>query len=156
MIAARHLAVLLFAGLSLAAGPASAQQSPDKRLAWLVGCWESADKTNRETWMGAPGGMMFGNATKLEAGRLAFFEQARIDLRTMPSTYTVSPMGSRSSTFLENPAATPPKTNAIVFENPDNEFPQRLVYASPKRNQLTATISQLDGSRSVTFAWKKC
>jgi hypothetical protein len=159
MIPSRTLAAAAATALCLASLPASAQgraAAPDKRLDWLAGCWESADKMNRETWMGAPGGMMFGHATRLEAGRLAFFEQARIDLRTTPSTYTVSPMGARASTFVENPAATPPKTNAVVFENPDNEYPQRLAYASPKRNQLTATISQLDGSRSATFEWKKC
>jgi hypothetical protein len=159
MLNVRFVALTAFA--LLAASPSALPQSreaaaADRRLNWMQGCWQSEDKTSRETWTGAPGGMLFGHATRVEAGHLAFFEQARIDLRTTPATYTVSPMGARESTFVENPAATPPKTRAVVFENPENEYPQRLTYASPRNNQLMATISQLDGSRAQTFSWKKC
>ena len=46
--------------------------------------------------------------------------------------------------------------NSVRFENADHDFPQRIFYRQPKKGELAATISRLDGSRPVNYAWVEC
>jgi hypothetical protein len=127
------------------------------RLGFMVGCWASADGTNQETWSLPRGGLMFGYATTMQAGKLAFFEQSRIDLRNARAAYTASPEGQRPVVFTEpapNPVAlVAPDT--ISFENAEHDYPQRITYRKT-RDGLAATISRLDGSRPTQYAWQRC
>jgi len=103
------------------------------------------------------GGLMFGYATTMQAGKLAFFEQSRIDLRNARAAYTASPEGQRPVVFTEpapNPVAlVAPDT--ISFENAEHDYPQRITYRKT-RDGLAATISRLDGSRPTQYAWERC
>src|ERR1700759_3424711 len=72
------------------AASASAEPKNLGPLAWMVGCWQSSDGANVETWTAPVGGVMFGYATTMKNGQLAFFEQARIDLRRDRYAYSVS------------------------------------------------------------------
>lgn len=127
------------------------------RLGWMVGCWRSADGANQETWSPPSAGVMFGAATTTQNGQLAFFEQARIMLRSTPAVYVVSPNGQRAVTFVENPEIPALEdVPQVVFENEANEYPQRIAYRSPGRDRLAATVSQLDGSRPTNYSWTRC
>lgn len=151
-------AAALAAGLCLLAmsGCASAPSAEtDGRLFYMVGCWRSADGVNQETWASPIGGLMFGHAQTFQSGQLSFFEQSRIDLRTQPATFTVSPNGARSVTFVEDPEAVIAGTPSVTFQNAENDFPQKITYRQAKKG-LEATISMLDGSRAVEYAWERC
>lgn len=154
---ARRAAMLAMAGAALAAaGCASAPSAEtDGRLFFMVGCWRSADGVNQETWASPIGGLMFGHAQTFKDGQLSFFEQSRIDLRTQPATFTVSPNGARAVTFVEDPDAAAGETPGVTFQNAENDFPQKITYRWVK-NGLGATISMLDGSRPVEYAWERC
>jgi hypothetical protein len=165
MIFLRFGACALAATLVLAGG-ASAAPKPDPRgpLAWMVGCWRSQDGVNTEEWSPSLGGVMFGHATTIKDGQLAYFEQTRIELRRGRAIYTASPDGQRPIDFVEAPAAheaplpkgakTPPPS--ITFENPDHDYPQRITYRSLGNKGLAATISKLDGSQPVEYVWVVC
>ncbi len=153
----RITAVAIFGALATAC--ASGGPSPDNagRLYWMVGCWQSLDGANREVWSTPTAGIMFGNATTVNNGQLAFFEQSRIMLNSTPATYVVSPNGQRAATFVENRAAPRPEDGfSAVFENAQNEFPQRIAYRTNGRDGLSATISLLDGSRATNYNWERC
>jgi hypothetical protein len=144
---------------ALALGACSSGPKPDElgRLGFMVGCWASADGTNQETWSMPRGGLMFGHATTMQGGKLAFFEQSRIDLRGARAAYTASPDGQRPVVFTE-PAlypTTPVAPNTVMFENPDHDYPQRIAYRATKKG-LAATISRMDGSRPTEYAWQRC
>lgn len=139
---------------SCASGPDYASMG---RLGWMVGCWESADGANRETWSPPSAGVMFGAATTTENDELAFFEQTRIMLNSQPATYVASPNGARAVTFVENPDVPALEgVPQIAFDNAQNEYPQRIAYRSPGRDRLAATVSQLDGSRPTQYSWTRC
>ncbi len=139
-----------------AAGCASAPSAEtDGRLFFMVGCWRSVDGANQETWVSPIGGVMFGHAQTFQTGQLSFFEQSRIDLRTQPASYVVSPNGARAVTFVEDPDAVIPDVPSVTFQNAENDFPQKITYRRGKKG-LEATISQLDGSRAVEQAWEPC
>ena len=140
----------LLALASCASGPDPATLG---RLGFMVGCWQSADAANRETWSVPAGDVMFGYATTLNAGKLAFFEQSRIDLRQARAVYTASPEGQRPVEFVENPTGAAPAT--VTFENSTHDYPQRIAYRQTKTG-LAATISKLDGTRPTEYAWTRC
>lgn len=119
----------------------------------MVGCWRSADAMNEEVWSMPMGNMMFGYATTMQGGALAFFEQTRIDLRQARATYTASPDGQRPVVFTET--ATRGVAGMVTFENPEHDYPQRIAYRQTKTG-LAATISKVDGSRVTEYAWTKC
>ena len=127
------------------------------RFPFMVGCWQSADGVNKEVWSYPEGGIMFGYGTTTHDGAVTTWEQSRIDIRPSRSTYTASPEGQRPITFIEAPSAataTAPATS-VVFENGDHDYPQRIEYRAAKEG-LAATISKLDGSRPVQYAWERC
>jgi hypothetical protein len=134
-----------------ASGPDAAASGP---LAWMTGCWISADGANTETWSAPRGGLMFGHAVTMKDGAVQFFEQSRIDLRKPRATYTASPDGQRPITFTQPDA--PVAADAVSFENAEHDYPQRIAYRSTGRNSLVATISLLDGSRPTNYSWTRC
>jgi hypothetical protein len=148
-LAAAGAALLALAGC--ASGPDAATLG---RLGWMVGCWESADAANRETWSAPAGAVMFGHATTMKNGQLAFFEQSRIDLRQARAVYTASPDGQRPVDFVENPASAAGPAS-ITFENAQQDYPQRIAYRKDGKG-LAATISTLDGSRPTEYRWTRC
>jgi hypothetical protein len=155
-----RLALTALAGLGLAACASGGGGGDNGRLGWMVGCWQSADEANRETWSAPLGGVMFGHAGTMRDGSLAFFEQTRIDMRSLRAVYTVAPNGQRPAEFVEQPGLAPadPRDEAaeeIVFANPQHDYPQRIAYRRT-RDGLAATISLMDGGRPVEYAWTRC
>lgn len=143
--------------VALALGACASNPKMDPgRLPFLVGCWQSMDSANKEVWSYPEGGIMFGYATTTRDGAMTTWEQSRIDIRPSRATYTASPEGQRPVTFIEAPNAggTVPATS-VVFENGDHDYPQRIEYRQTKEG-LAATISKLDGSRPVQYAWQRC
>jgi hypothetical protein len=49
-----------------------------------------------------------------------------------------------------------PPPPSVTFENPDSDYPQRIVYRSLGSKGIAAVISQLDGSRSAELVWIYC
>lgn len=127
------------------------------RFGFMIGCWQSADTVNKEVWSYPEGGIMFGYATTTRDGMITTWEQSRIDLRPSRSTYTASPEGQRPVTFIEK--APDPLAlvgpNQVSFENGDHDYPQRITYRGTE-DGLAATISKLDGSRPMEYAWTRC
>ena len=156
---AAAIAVAATALASCASGP-----DPDElgRLGFMVGCWQSnpdaQGRVNKEVWSAPQGGLMFGWATATQNGQVTSFEQTRIDLRGQRPTYIASPEGQRPVVFTE--AAPDPLAlaapNSIRFENAEHDYPQRIFYRQLKKGELAATISRLDGSRPVNYAWVEC
>jgi len=113
----------------------------------FVGCWESADGLAVESWTQDPSGWLFGYAVNRdETGKVTFFEQMRMDGEALYVT------GPNDDTIAFKLADMVPD---IVFENPDHDFPQRIVY-SPSGNKLHAYIELIDGSNRVNFNKQVC
>jgi hypothetical protein len=144
----KHVLIALSLGLAACAiAPAARAQEP---LDWMTGCWRSEDRTYREVWTGNEFGHMFGYALNLEGRTATFFEQTRIDLGP-PAVFYAYPGGFGPSEFTEVRRAR----GTITFENPAHDFPQRIIYQRDGR-RLNATISRMDGTRAVTYNFRRC
>jgi hypothetical protein len=121
------------------------------QLAWLAGMWvmENPGVRSEEHWMTPRGGSMIGmNRTVSkphkeheEPERTRFFEFLRIEEDAEGIVYLASPKGRQSPTPFKMIEIT---ENKVVFENPDHDFPQRVMYERAGE-KLTARI---EGTRN--------
>ena len=155
----RSAAAIALAAAALAACSSGPDPAELGRLGFMVGCWQSnpdaQGRINKEVWSTPQGGLMFGWATAVQNGQVVSFEQTRIDLRGQRAAYIASPEGQRPVVFTET-TPNPATPTAIAFENGEHDFPQRIMYRQMKKGELAATISRLDGSRPVNYAWVEC
>ncbi len=123
----KSLASRLAAG-ALAAGmcaPAFSQDLSD--LAWMAGSWiERKDGVETEEhWLPPKGGMMVAvNRTVRGPGKRTSFELLRIEMRDGKPVYLAQPGGRPVTEF----KAAEQSATRIVFENPEKEFPRRVMY----------------------------
>lgn len=145
----------LFA-LALVATPA-APGDIDK-LAFISGCWTLVRPNGtkiEEQWLAPAGGAMIGMSRSVRDGKLRQFEFMRIvpgEDETL--RYVVIPSGQAETAFALKDLAA----DAVTFENPKNDFPQRILYRLADKNTLVARIEgSVNGQeRSADFPYKRC
>ncbi len=155
------LGVALAFALTLAAATplmASGTQSPV--LDWLAGHWRSENgaRVSEEIWSEPEGGLMLGMSRTIRDGKARGFEFLRIEIGAVSGT-AGDGAGEGAALFAQpggRPAVrftlTSSAPNEATFENPDHDYPQRIVY-SREGDHLTATISRIDGSDQRAFGW---
>ncbi|MBL8731375.1 MAG: hypothetical protein JNN13_03280 [Planctomycetes bacterium] len=150
----------LFALLSLLpqepAGKPAAELPPGvaelRRLDWLSGTWvmESRGTTTEEHWRPLQGTTLLGTSHTFDARRTQAFEFLRITLVRGKPAYVAQPGGGAPTVFV----MTKLEDGAVTFENPEHDAPQRIRYERTDTG-VTASISQLDGSRAMRFVFTK-
>lgn len=95
-------------------------------LSWMAGHWrsESGDSASEELWMAPEGSLMIGLHRDIRPGKRAFFEFLRIESRDEIITYVAQPGGKAPTMF---PLKSVEEAR-VTFENPDHDFPQRIIY----------------------------
>jgi len=114
------------AGLILLAPFLSARADiPD--LKWLAGCWsqDGREAGSVEQWTAPAGGTMLGMNRIVSGGKTVAFEFLRIiEEEDGWIGLIASPSGQETARFrMVNMGA-----NEVVFENPEHDFPQRIIY----------------------------
>ena len=97
------------------------------RLAWLSGCWASDEGSagSEEHWMQPSGGTMLGMNRTVRHGETVAFEFMRIYENEQNSlTLMASPSQQASASFQLSSIGP----SEVVFENPDHDFPQKIIY----------------------------
>lgn len=156
----RTLAAIAIAGGAAVAVPPAAAAQPSaaeppgiEAVAFLSGCWEGdlgEGVTIRETYTEPRGGAILGNSQVTAGGEAQFFEFSRISVEDGAVVYHPHPMGEPSVKF----RLVRSGSGEAVFENPDHDFPQRIVYKLEGEGRLTARIELLDGGKSQRFAMR--
>jgi hypothetical protein len=112
----------------------------------LSGCWENRE-TNQiyeEHWMKPAGDMMLGMSRTLKNGKAVTFEFIQIQTRTDGTFYIASPSKQERTEF----KLTTFENNVAVFENPDHDFPQKVVYKFLGEDSLQAWIEGTHNGKS--------
>lgn len=108
-------------------------------LAWLSGCWapDGAEAGTSEHWMPPAGGSMIGMSRFVMNGDTRAWEYLRI-VETGDSSLTLfaSPSGQEPAEF----QLAGIEENEVVFENPEHDFPQRIIYRLLGSNRLLGRI----------------
>lgn len=128
-----------------------APHSHAQDLDWLVGCWESFENYSKEVWVKNPDGTLLGFSASIERNEIAFYELLYIREVGGVLTYTAHPSGQNPAVFVISDR----DEQRLVFENPQHDYPQRIVYER-EGDALTAAISLLNGGRRLSFTQESC
>lgn len=148
---AQHV-VVVFSLVACAATPGnSGTPRAAIPLAWLAGCWVTADGGTEERWTAVSGGYLFGSNITLKGGEVVFFEQLRIEPGADRPILQAYPRGVGPTSFVADETGD----RAATFVNAGHDYPQRIRYER-RGDSLTATVSLLDGSRPGVWQFGPC
>jgi len=130
-------------------------------LSWLSGCW--GGKVNqrdfREQWMPLRGSTLLGIGSTEFQDKLSSYEYLRIESRADGIFYVASPSEQKQAAFKLVSAMRDERDKATIFtfENPEHDFPQRIIYRRGTEGWLYATIEgKLQGQdKQVTYPYRR-
>jgi hypothetical protein len=150
-----RVSLLVAATLTATTVPLAAQQANVASVAWLAGCWraESGASVVDEQWMAPRAGLMLGMSRALRGERVSSYEALRLQERDGRLVYTAAPSGQATTAF----TSTAVSDAEVVFENPEHDFPQRIVYTLVGADSLRARVeAEADGQvRGFTLAYAR-
>jgi len=124
-------------------------------FAWLAGCWTSnrAGRVGEERWTTPKGGMMLGTGQTMKDGKTVEFEFMRIHEEKDGIFFTAKPSGQPEDSF----KLVSFKDGEAVFENPQHNFPQRVIYGRGLDGSLQARIEgEMNGQkRGIDFPFTR-
>jgi hypothetical protein len=128
----------LFALWMVAQATPSAMSVTIDRVAWLRGCWEQvgAQRTVDEQWMAPRAGTMLGMGRTVRDGKLLEYESVMIREDGGVLVYEARPSGQPPASFRMKDLSS----DAVVFENAQHDFPQRVGYRREGADQITAWV----------------
>jgi len=145
---------------ALGSGPIlAASTTPDpgpvERLAWLAGCWvrDDEDRHSEEQWTAPRGGTMLGVSRTVIGDRTVAWEQLRIEEEGGFLVLIAVPSGQEETRFRQIAL----DKASVTFENPDHDFPQRILYRLREDGSLLGRIEGMrDGElRGVDFPMQR-
>jgi hypothetical protein len=134
--------------------PTSLQQ-----LGWLHGCWDGKvnQRDFREEWLPLRGDMMIGVSHTVSQGKTQDFEYLRLELRPEGVFYVAAPSGKKETSFRFSGKTQDGDREIFTFENPVDEFPQRIIYRRGSEGWLYAHVEGTLGgqARSVIYPMRR-
>jgi len=121
-------------------------------LAWLSGSWSgtSGGVDMEEHWTAPKGDSMIGVHRDVAKGRTSSFEFLRIEQQGDQIVYLSMPNGQCPATAFPLKEASGAR---VVFENPQHDFPQRIVYWKDGQN-LRARIEGTINGKAGSEEWR--
>jgi hypothetical protein len=136
-------------------GAAAAHAATVDDLRWMAGSWASDSGGVRieEHWTAPAGGLMVGMHRDVIGGRATGFEFARIRADSAGLVLLAQPGGRPPHPFRLKESGA----RRVVFEDPEHDFPQRVMYWLDTRGRLHARVEgMMDGKlEGENWCWKK-
>ncbi|MCH8073745.1 MAG: hypothetical protein IIA09_17575 [Proteobacteria bacterium] len=108
-------------------------------LRWMAGCWsqDGQESGSVEQWTAPAGGTMLGMSRVVSGGKTVAFEFLRIvEEEDGWIGLVASPSGQETARF----ELVSMSANEVIFENPDHDFPQRVIYHLDSDGDLVGRI----------------
>ena len=117
-------------------------------LKWLTGCWKDgkdARKESFEQWTKPVGNAMLGiGATLSKDNKVSSYEYMRIEAKENGDlVFIAKPTDKNESSF----TLTSSDEKNLVFENPQLDFPKRVIYRRQKDGSLEARVDGMVGEQ---------
>ncbi len=123
-------------------------------LAWIAGDWQTpagGKAQIEEHWTAPSTDSMIGMGRTIASGKTVEFEYLRIEQRAVQIYYVASPKGRCPGTDFKLTRLT---GQEATFENPEHDFPKRIIYRKNSDGSLTASIDGGAGTKSMSFAYQ--
>jgi len=124
-------------------------------LAWIAGAWETAPggkRQSEEHWTTAAGATMMGMSRTVAGEKTVEFEYLRIEQRADGIYYVAHPKARCPGTDFKLTRAS---ANEAVFENPQHDFPKRIIYRKGADDSLTASVDGGEGTKAISYAYRR-
>lgn len=128
------------------------------KITWLHGCWERLNersgRTTFEQWTKPDGGTLFGIGRTISGGKVVSWEFMRIEQKDGSAVFSAQlPSSSAATPFVLKTASE----RELIFENPENDFPQRVIYRTKGADSLEARIEgKMNGTdRGIDYPFKR-
>src|SRR5215213_2225075 len=133
----------------------SAQTPTITDVSWIAGDWQTSSGGRsqiEEHWTKPAGGSMMGMSRTVAGDKTVEFEYLRIEQRGDGVYYVAHPKARCPGTDFKLTRAS---ATEAVFENPEHDFPKRIIYRKTAEDSLTATIDAGEGSKAMSFVFKR-
>ncbi|HKR15121.1 MAG TPA: DUF6265 family protein [Pyrinomonadaceae bacterium] len=124
-------------------------------VSWIAGDWQTAPGGRRqieEHWTKVAGGSMMGVSRTIAGDKTVEFEYLRIEQRADGIYYVAHPKARCPGTDFK---LTKASANEAIFENPQHDFPKRIIYRKTGEDGLTASIDAGEGSKAMSFPFQR-
>jgi hypothetical protein len=118
-------------------------------LSWLAGCWEGNvnQRDFREEWLPLRGDIMIGASQTVVQGKTQDFEYLRLEPRAEGIYYVALRSGKNEEAFRLSGMKRDGSDEIFTFDNPRDEFPQRIIYRRGSGGWLYAHVEgRLNGA----------
>jgi len=114
-------------------------------FAWLAGCWDgsSANREYLEQWMKPSGQTMLGMSRTVYGGKTVEYEFLQIREQEGSIYFIANPSGQAEASFKLIKFGE----QEAIFENPQHDFPQRIIYRLEKDGSLAAAIEGMSNGK---------
>jgi len=129
---------------------AAAQTPALADLAWIAGAWQTETGGKRqieEHWTQAAGATMLGMSRTVAGEKTVEFEYLRIEQLGDGIYYVAHPKARCPGTDFK---LTRVSATEAVFENPQHDFPKRIIYRKGANDSLTATVDGGEGTKAIS------
>lgn len=118
--------------------------------AWLAGCWQGETKGREvtEQWMKPSGDAMLGMSRTVSKNKMVEYEFLQIRLRDDGEVYFIAKPARQPEASFKLVKAGP---REVVFENPQHDFPQRIIYRLESDGSLTGRIEGVNKGKELAF-----
>src|SRR6185369_14028495 len=124
-------------------------------ISWISGDWQTEPGGRRqieEHWTKVAGESMLGMSRTVAGDKTVEFEYLRIEQRADGIYYVAHPKARCPGTEFKLTRAS---SSEAVFENPEHDFPKRIIYRKTAEDALTASIDAGEGTKSMSFAFRR-
>ena len=113
-----------------------------KKAAWLVGTWENESPQGKlaETWNKTNDSTFNGHSYFVKGSDTLHLESITLSQRGDVMTYTPTVQGQNNNKPVEF-RMTSATDKQMVFENPNHDFPKKIIYNQINPDSLVAEIS---------------
>ena len=133
----------------------SAQDQPEMaKLVWISGCWKSEGNVqSEEQWTKLDGKSMLGMGRTIANGKTVFHEFMQIRERADGIHYIAQLNDEAPVSF----KLVKVNANLAIFENPQHDFPQRIIYQRTIEGSLFAAIEGVEKGqpKRIEFAMRR-
>ena len=124
-------------------------------ISWISGAWQSEPEGRtqiEEHWTTVAGASMLGMSRTVAGDKTVEFEYLRIEQRADGIYYVAHPKARCPGTDFKLMRAS---ATEAVFENPQHDFPKRIIYRKTGDDSLTASIDGGEGSKTISYMYRR-
>ncbi|HMM12163.1 MAG TPA: DUF6265 family protein [Bacteroidales bacterium] len=120
----------------------------------LPGLWESTGNVRLfEEWWLPDDSTLLGRSFSVNGHDTLLIESMELSLRSGSWTYWASPVNQNEGRAI--PFRMTDATDAMVFENPDHDYPNRIIYRLETDTLLFARTENMAGNKPKEFSFQK-